>query len=116
MADWIFTPDPERARTSRLGRFLTSRGLPATPEGYAELHRFSIADPEAFWPALLEDLGFTWLAPYTRVLDASRGPAWPSWFVGGKINAAHLCLDRWLPSRGSEVAVIWEGDDGSRRS
>ena len=116
MADWIFTPDPERARTSRLGRFLTSRGLPATPEGYAELHRFSIADPEAFWPALLEDLGFTWLAPYTRVLDASRGPAWPSWFVGGKINAAQLCLDRWLPSRASEVAVIWEGDDGSRRS
>jgi len=116
VSDWTFTPDPERARTSRLGRFLTSRGLPATPEGYAELHRFSIAEPDAFWPALLEDLGFTWLAPYQQVLDASRGPAWPRWFVGGRINAAHLCLDRWLPTRAAETAVVWEGDDGSLRS
>ena len=116
MSDWIFTPDPERARTSRLGRFLARRGLPATPAGYAELHRFSIADPDAFWPALLDELGFEWLVPYTRVLDASRGPAWPRWFVDGRINAAHLCLDRWLASRAGEVAVIWEGDDGSQRT
>lgn len=114
--EWVFTPDPERARASRLGRFLASRGLPATPEGYAELHRSSITDPDAFWPVLLEELGFTWLAPYERVLDASAGPAWPRWFVGGRINAAHLCLDRWLPTRAAEVAVVWEGDDGSQRS
>ena len=116
MTDWIFTPDAERARSSRLGRFLASRGLPATPEGYAELHRFSIADPDTFWPALLDELGFQWLAPFSRVLDASRGPAWPRWFVDGRINAAHLCLDRWLPSRAGEVAVVWEGDDGSQRT
>jgi acetyl-CoA synthetase len=116
VSDWIFTPDPERARRSRIGRFLAKRGLPATPEGYAELHRFSIADPDAFWPALLDELGFEWLQPYSRVLDASRGPAWPRWFVDGRINAAHLCIEHWLPERGGETAVIWEGDDGTQRS
>lgn len=116
VADWVFRPDPERAAQSRLGRFLSKRGLPATPEGYAELHRFSIAEPDAFWPALLDELGFEWLAPYSRVLDASRGPAWPRWFVDGRINAAHLCVERWLPERANETAVVWEGDDGTQRS
>ncbi len=116
VSEWIFTPDPERARTSRIGRLLRAFGLPPTPEGYATLHRFSIDDPERFWRAALCDLGFTWQRPFSRVLDASRGPAWPRWFPDGAINAAELCLDRWLPARRDAVAVVWEGDDGTRRT
>ena len=34
-----------------------------------------------------------WFEPYTRVLDASRGPEWAQWFIGGKLNIAHNCLE-----------------------
>jgi len=29
------------------------------------------------------------------VMDVSGGPEWSQWFVGGKLNIAHNCLDRW---------------------
>jgi acetyl-CoA synthetase len=114
--DWIWRPDRDRAAASRLGRLLAASGLAPTAEGYAALHARSIADPEGFWPLVLRDLGLEWSAPYDRVLDASRGAAWARWFPGGRINAAHNCVDRWLPSRRDELAVAWEGDDGARRS
>lgn len=116
MADWTWEPDPRRAATSRLGRLLHAFGLEASRAGYAVLHRLSIDDPERFWRAVLRDLGFVWQAPFSRVLDASRGPAWPRWFPGGRINAAALCLEGWLPTRADAVSVVWEGDDGARRS
>ncbi|MEW6269467.1 MAG: AMP-binding protein [Thermodesulfobacteriota bacterium] len=116
MSDWIYRPDPARAATSRIGRLLRAHDLAPTPEGYASLHRLSIEDPERFWRAVLRDLGFEWSAPFSRVLDASRGPAWPRWFVDGEINAARLCLERWLPARRDAVAVLWEGDDGAQRA
>ncbi|HEY8516503.1 MAG TPA: AMP-binding protein [Candidatus Binatia bacterium] len=115
MPEWSYQPDPARAATSRIGRLLRAHDLPPTPDGYAALHRLSIADPERFWRTVLRDLGFEWLTPFSRVLDASKGPAWPRWFPDGRINAAQLCVDRWLPARRDAVAVLWEGDDGAQR-
>jgi acetyl-CoA synthetase len=34
-----------------------------------------------------------------------------SWFAGGKLNIAYNCIDRHLPDRASQTAIIWEGDD-----
>src|SRR5690554_3583007 len=105
--EWSYQPDPARAATSRIGRLLRAHDLPPTPDGYAALQRLSIADPERFWRTVLRDLGFEWLTPFSRVLDASKGPAWPRWFPDGRINAAQLCVDRWLPARRDAVAVLW---------
>ncbi|MFP6664532.1 MAG: AMP-binding protein [Deltaproteobacteria bacterium] len=113
-APW-FRPDPESARSSRIGRFLRARGLPATPAGYDMLHRWSIDDPESFWPAALRELGLRFHRPFERVLDESRGPAWARFFPGGGINTAALCLDDWLPTRAACLALAWEGDDGQTR-
>lgn len=39
------------------------------------------------------------------------------WFEDGELNASFNCIDRHLPLRGHETAIIWESDDGqeSRR-
>lgn len=113
--DWIWRPDPARAETSRLGRLLRRFGLPPTPAGYDTLHALSVRAPERFWPAVLRELSFGWLEPYERVLDAARGPAWPDWFPGGRMNTADGCLTRWLPARQDAIAILWEGDDGAQR-
>ena len=36
-----------------------------------------------------------------------------SWFAGATLNVAYNCIDRHLPSRGDQTAIIWEGDDPS---
>jgi acetyl-CoA synthetase len=81
------------------------------------LQRRSIEEPEWYWDAVVRDLGLRWSRPYTRVLDESRGIAWPRWFEGGLLNFADNCVDRHLDAgRGAHPAVIWEGDDGTTRT
>ena len=44
-------------------------------------------------------------------------PPWAKWFVGGKLNASHNCLDRHVDAGlGERVAYHWEGEDGERRT
>jgi acetyl-CoA synthetase len=83
---------------------------------YTELHRASIDEPDRFWPAVVDDLGLEFSTPWERVVDASRGPEWAEWFVGGKLNIADNCVHRWVDELGDEEAAVWRGEDGSRDS
>jgi propionyl-CoA synthetase len=71
---------------------------------YAEFHRRSLTDREAFWrdEARLID----WQTPYTQVLDYSR-PPFVKWFVGGRTNLCHNAVDRHLPARAAQPALIY---------
>jgi len=115
-SEWTWRPDPERVAATRLGRFLRRCGFEVSTGGYAEMHRWSVEDPERFWRAAIQELGIEFQTPFSRVLDASRGPAWPRWFEGGRINAAHNCIDRWRAGRAPAVVLVWEGDDGEQRT
>ena len=33
------------------------------------------------------------------------------WFDGGELNASVNCIDRHLPARAQQTAILWEGDD-----
>ena len=81
------------------------------------LQRRSVEDPEWYWDAVSKDLGFRWMKPYTRVLDTSRGIAWPRWFEGGLMNLSDNCVDRHVDAgRGEQAAIIWEAEDGEVRA
>nr|MBA2312395.1 AMP-binding protein [Actinomycetota bacterium] len=71
---------------------------------------------EWFWNEAVEDLGLEFTIPYERVLDDSRGPQWPRWFPGGKVNLSANCIDRHLATRGDQAALLWEGEDGDVRT
>jgi acetyl-CoA synthetase len=109
----IWRPDPATASRSRIARFMAAHGI----SSLAELQQRSVADPEWYWDAVSRDLGLSWARPYRRVLDASRGPAWPRWFEGGLLNFTENCVDRHASGpRRSKAALIWEGDDGQTRT
>ena len=59
----------------------------------------------------------TWLTPFSEVLDWSEAP-FARWFVGGKLNVAHNCVDRHVEAgHGDRVAIHWEGEPvGDARS
>jgi acetyl-CoA synthetase len=69
-------------------------------------------DPEAFWAEQAERLD--WFERWDRVMDWK--PPWVTWFVGGKLNVSHNCLDRHLDTGGDKVAYYWEGEPGDERT
>jgi acetyl-CoA synthetase len=77
---------------------------------YREMYQRSVEDPEGFWGDMAREF-LHWDAPWERVVDYDfhRGEA--SWFTGGQLNASSNCLDRHLPTRGEQTALIWEPDD-----
>jgi len=76
---------------------------------YERLYAESVQDPDGFWARQAGEF-LSWDARWIRVqeTDLSRGMA--RWFVGGRLNVAYNCIDRHLPARAEQVAIIWEGD------
>jgi acetyl-CoA synthetase len=80
---------------------------------YKEMYKRSVQDPEGFWGE--HGKRIDWFKPYTKVKDNS----WDShhvsikWFEDGETNVAYNCVDRHLPKRANQTAIIWEGDNPS---
>ena len=79
--------------------------------GYFELYEKAVSDPEAFWGEHGKRLH--WFRPYSKIKDVSFGPddVHIKWFYDGTTNACYNCVDRHLPERKDQTALIWEGDD-----
>ena len=105
-------PDAGRLARSRALAFARANGLTT----WEEIADRAAADPSWFWGAVADELGIVWSRQYDTVLDLSAGPAWPRWFVGGRMNYVVSAVDRHLAERAGEVALVWEGDDGATRS
>lgn len=106
----VWRPSDELIAQSNVKRFMDAHGI-AT---YDELVQRSTDDLAWFWNAVVEDLAIPFLQPYERVLDTSKGNAWAEWFVGGRINLAHVCVDQHAAGEQQDcVALIWEGEDES---
>jgi acetyl-CoA synthetase len=90
----------------------------APPEGFGEravaadpaVYERGDADYEAYWAE--EAKALDWDTPWDTVLDWSN-PPFAKWFVGGKLNVSHNCVDRHVAAgRGDRVAYHWRGEEG----
>ncbi len=70
-------------------------------------------DPEGYWTDVGKRLD--WIEPFTQVKDVSfhREDFRVRWYADGVLNVSVNCIDRHLPQRADETAIIWESDDGS---
>ena len=80
---------------------------------YQSTYSASTNDPESFWAEQGKRLD--WFTPYTKIKDVSFDQAdlHINWFYDGTLNVCYNCVDRHLPSKAQDVAIIWEGDDPS---
>jgi propionyl-CoA synthetase len=71
---------------------------------YADFHRRSLTDRDAFWSeqARLVD----WKTPPQQICDYSN-PPFAKWFVGGTTNLCHNAIDRHLKDRADQAALIF---------
>ncbi len=98
----VFPPDPS---------FAASAHVKSLAE-YERIYRQSVEDPESFWSGIAREL--EWFTFPTLVLDWNCPDA--KWFVGGRLNISHNCLDRHLATwRRNKAAIIWEGEPGDQR-
>ena len=83
----------------------------ADKAAYERLYQASIDNPEAFWAE--QGKRITWMKPYTQIKDVSYDAKdlHIRWFYDGTLNVSANCLDRHLPTRANQTAIIWEGDD-----
>jgi acetyl-CoA synthetase len=79
-----------------------------TPERYEALYQQSLEDPTVFWSeqATLLD----WHTPWNEVSNTDISTGTAHWFVGARLNVSVNCIDRHLPHRADDIAIIWEGD------
>jgi len=114
MTDYAWTPTPDHVERANVTRLMRRHGIGSIDE----LRRRSVEDPSWFWDAVVDDLRIPFRTPYERVLDDSRGIEWSRWFVGGRVNIAHACVDRWRDDEvtATRTALIGESEDGEVRT
>ena len=78
-------------------------------DDYLQQYKKSIEQPEAFWGGIAEN--FTWKKKWDKVLDWNFKEPRVRWFEGAKLNITENCLDRHLPEKAAQPAIIWEPND-----
>jgi acetyl-CoA synthetase len=80
-----------------------------TPELYHTLYAQSLEDPDTFWSQQAELLD--WHTRWSAISETDIHTGAARWFVGAQLNVSVNCIDRHLPQRADDIALIWEGDN-----
>lgn len=83
-----------------------------SPDNYQQMYRQSLDDPESFWSGQAHEF-LSWDAPWHTTCESDLSKGQVRWFDGGQLNASVNCIDRHLPARAAQTAILWEGDDPS---
>lgn len=93
-----------------------TRVFPPSPEFVSQANANDVAiydqDLIAYWTEWANRLD--WFEPWYKALEWECPDA--KWFLGGKLNACHNCVDRHVErGQGDRVAIVWEGEPGDIR-
>jgi len=77
---------------------------------YKSMYERSMNEPDVFWSEQAE-IFIDWEKKWDKVSDVDFSKGKIAWFEGATLNVSYNCLDRHLPERADQVAIIWEGDD-----
>ncbi len=102
---------------------MSNTHLYPVPEGFAKnaaidqaqyqaMYAQSVNQPDVFW-AEQANRFLQWQKPFTQVSKSNLRKGEVAWFIDGKLNVSVNCVDRHLPARAQQTALIWEGDSPS---
>lgn len=100
MSDKLFKVPAEWAKNSYINQ-----------SSYEAKYKNSIDNNEKFWAE--EGKRIHWFKPYTKTKEVTYSAKKVSikWFYDGTTNVSYNCIDRHLPKRAKQTAIIFEGDD-----
>jgi acetyl-CoA synthetase len=83
-----------------------------TPAKYAAMYEQSIKDPDGFWKEIGKRI--SWIKEPSIIKNSSfSSPVSIKWYEDGVLNVSYNCIDRHLPHKANDTALIWESDDPS---
>lgn len=87
-----------------------ARNAHITKEKYNALYKRSVEDPNGFWGDMAERLD--WFKAPAKIKHTDyTGIVSIKWYEDGVLNACHNCIDRHLPEKADDIALIWEGNE-----
>ncbi len=81
-------PTRESIRKTNLYALMQEQGAGS----YAEIHAWSVRNPQAFWEWTIRELNIELRTPYRQLLDVSDGAAHARWMKGAELNIAESCF------------------------
>ena len=103
MGRLLWSPSESRIKSSLLYKFIQES--PLDSDSYADLHRWSIDNMEAFWSQFWEFSNIIYSKDYDKVLDNPKMPG-ARWFIGSELNYA----ENLLSGKDNHPAVISAGE------
>ena len=112
MMEPIWKPSSDRIAASNMTRFMehVKREYAPEIENFAGLWRWSVENPERFWPMVWANCGIEASATWTRVLEHPTRMPGARWFPGARLNFAQ----NLLRYRDERPALVFVGENGSR--
>lgn len=105
----VWQPAPETIATANVTEMMRRLGT----DDYEEYYNLSIQQPERYWQMVMEYCDIVWKQPYDAYLDQSRGPEFPQWFPGGRLNWVESILAKAQnPALRDIDAVVAERETG----
>ena len=108
MSDFEFIPTTEQIEESNIYQFMQKHKI----SSLEKLSQKAKDDLEWFWKSVDEDIGIVWDQPYSKILDVSKGIAWPKWFVNGKTNIYKSSVEKFVKLSPQKIAYHFVSEDG----
>nr|WP_066044711.1 acetate--CoA ligase [Bathymodiolus septemdierum thioautotrophic gill symbiont] len=77
---------------------------------YLAMYQDSIENSDEFWALQAKEF-LDWDKDWATISNVDYNIGLIEWFKGGELNVAYNCIDRHLPQRANQTAIIWEGDN-----
>lgn len=106
----IWQPGQRELQKSGIVQLMRALGV----SSYEDLMRVSTAEPERYWSTVMRECAIQWDVQPTGYVDLARGPQFPRWFPGGRLNWVNT-IYAWAkhPATAQQKAVVAEREDGS---
>ena len=86
------------------------KNVKISEEQYDAMYKGSIEQPEIFWAVQAKRID--WFKKPTKIKNTDfTGDVSIKWFEDGILNACFNCVDRHLPEKENDIALIWESDE-----
>ncbi|MEO1939830.1 acetyl-coenzyme A synthetase N-terminal domain-containing protein, partial [Candidatus Thioglobus sp.] len=73
---------------------------------YESMYADSINNPDKFWATQAKEF-LDWTKDWKKTSNVDYTKGQIEWFKGGELNVAYNCIDRHLPKRAKQTAIIW---------
>ncbi len=101
----FYEPPKELVENSNIMAFMKKHGIANLDQLLERAQNL-----EWYWGEMAKEL--EWFKPWDKVLDESNAPFY-KWFIGGKFNIAHNCLDRHMKTEVKDkIAYIYHSEPG----